>query len=214
MSINITNRNKILNYFNDHFLSKLKECSENVRGFSYLFLNYWINIFNNNMLVEEGKEPGPKKFLSLMSRTPLSQIYDKNLSAPEKEEFKQIFNNHIVAHGKSYEMREYYDYNGNPSNAGNLTLADWYNSIIHQSHRKKRILSLNGASVEYSVDELSPPVDLENYSMGLVHIDSTGIPLIEGRSYAKLKFRKKNIDIDNVKDFISEEADWFFKEIR
>ena len=66
------------------------------------------------------------------------------------------------------------------------------------------------------VDQLSPPPDLpDDYAMGLYHIETTNdSPLIEVRGYAKLLWENSEITIHNVKDFISKEAEWFFKQLR
>ena len=175
--------------------------SPNVKGFCYLFLYYWYVIFNNKENQAEESEPGPKKSLAIISRVPVSQIFDK-LSSQEKLEVQTILGPIITVHGSAFRIKAYSNYDGQTITSP-ATILNWYGSIINLAERIE------------GVDLLSPPPGLEEgYSMGALDIDtdSSGFPLIEVRGYAKIP-----LDtglglpvISNLHQLVQIEAVWFF----
>jgi len=150
---------EILNIFSVEFSEALKpsnqNITDNVRGFSYLFLYYWMGIFNNNQIIEN-KEPGLKPFLPLMSRIPFSQMYDQGLSGEEKEQFNLLFNPKILLFGDIYKIREYVDYSDEAVGC-QLTLKDWYESVVKTETRQElEKESTSGEFISCFVDLLSP----------------------------------------------------------
>lgn len=204
---------EILNYFNEEFQPRLCdsscEFSDNIKGFSYLFLFYWAYIFNNNT-VEKNKEPGPKRFLAIMSRIPFSQMYDYGLSPTEQDVFKAFFGEIILNQGDTYKIAEYDDYSGLTVQS-DLTLKKWYNSIVGKRADRTKKTKKMGDEKECKcyVDLLSPPPGLPGtYSMGLYHWRLTNSPLIEVRGYA-LVAQQGQVTLNNVEDFVKKECEWF-----
>lgn len=212
--INVSHVFKTLKFLNDNFyliLSHPKtEATDRVRGFSCLFLFYWYNIFNNCMPIEN-TEPGLKPFLPIMSRISFSQMYDEGLVEDEKEQFKKLFREIVESSGDQYKVRGYTDYEGKIVKS-NLTLKDWYDSIVEKNNRRKVLKeSSNSEPVDYLVDLLSPPEGLpEHYAMGLFPWELIQSPLIEVRSYAIMTFNSEKITVDNVNSFLEAESNWFF----
>jgi hypothetical protein len=178
---------------------------DNLKGFCYLFLFYWYQLFNNKEFIKD-QEPGPKQFLGIMSRVPLSQLFD-TLSLEEKGHFRSVFEPIIAEVGEAYKIIEYEDYDEKRVPPA-LTLGRWYQSLVEEVSRKV----VNGRGV----DLLSPPPGLEGdeieYSMGIKDIrrDSSGFPLIEVRGYASIWPGGKRLTFDTFDSFVKEEARWFF----
>lgn len=173
--------------------------SPNVKGFCYLFLYYWYEIFNNKENPLKDSEPGPKKSLAILSRVPVSQIFDK-LNSQEKGEAQAILTPIVEMHGDDFRIKSYSDYDGQTV-ISPATLKNWYQSIINPAAR------INGA------DLLSPPPGLDEYSMGALDIDndSSGFLLIEVRGYATLPIDEFGVPvISNVHQLVQKEAPWFF----
>jgi hypothetical protein len=172
-----------------------------VKGFCYLFLYYWYVIFNNKENQAEESEPGPKKSLAIISRVPVSQIFDK-LSSQEKLEVQTILDPIITVHGSAFRIKAYSNYDGQTISSP-ATILNWYGSIINLAERIE------------GVDLMSPPPGLEEgYSMGALDIDtdSSGFPLIEVRGYAKIPF-DMGLGlpvISNLHQLVQNEAVWFF----
>jgi hypothetical protein len=88
-SSNQKQSNKIRKYFKDNIapmFSVLAEGSKE-KGFLYIFLYYWYELFNEKEIV--GVEPGLKQSLGIMSRVPLSQLFD-SLNVSEQENIKVV----------------------------------------------------------------------------------------------------------------------------
>lgn len=169
---------------------------------------YWATLFNGNSKAH--REPGPKAFLEIMSRVPLSQIYDYGLSSGEKVELKEIFDATINHNGEEYILRSYKNYDDEEV-VPTLSLKKWYESIIGIGRKDVEKDGPNNTTINCQIDLLSPPSDLpEYYAMGLYHWDLVKAPLIEVRAYAKLD----DIKIDSVEELIVREASWFFASIK
>jgi hypothetical protein len=131
---------KILNLFIEEISPRMASTSADLRGFCYLFLYYWVTLFNDNHIFGE-PEPGLKQRLYLMSRIPFSQMFD-SLQPHEKDTFQGIFKEIINQYGSSFKLREYYKDYPDPSNLSanlvqdGLTLKEWYQSIVDQSKRQ------------------------------------------------------------------------------
>jgi len=198
------------------------ELSENVKGFTYLFLYYWASLFNDNLVCS--KEPGLKPQLAVMSRVPLSELYEHGLSPHEKSQFQQMIGTVVESLKNSAPVEDalinnklrVYKNSVNKKVTPDLDIKTWYHSIVSpKTNGKKLRKRLNyGQDVEHFVDLLSPPPHLdESYSMGLFLWSFTKSPLVEIRGYAKVRQKRSKIffdDIQNVKDFIEEETSWFF----
>ncbi|MBW8310337.1 MAG: hypothetical protein K0M45_12015 [Candidatus Paracaedibacteraceae bacterium] len=156
----LKNRIKILQIyriFNQEIYPTLKSLSPQVIGFSYLFLYYWASIFNNNEYAS-CEEPGPKPYLTILSRLPFSDLYRYGLNETEKDEFNKIFDKIISAIGKDYKIRKYIYYDErqgrNRISTCEHTLEEWYLSILDESTK---------------CDLLSPPPHMtKRYSMGIL----------------------------------------------
>ena len=109
--------------------------SSNVKGFSYLLLYYWYQIFNNKESGASCGEPGPKKSLAILSRVPLSQLFD-GLNDYGKQLVHDIFDKTVQTLGADYKIMCYDDYNAQPIIL-ELTLLQWYNSVVDQNYKKK-----------------------------------------------------------------------------
>jgi hypothetical protein len=178
-------------------MNKLEK-NQNVKGFSYLFLYYWFEIFNNKTNSEQNSEPGPKKSLAVLSRIPMSQLFE-SLTLAEQDLFTTTFSPLIFSRGHEFRIGEYRDYKGGIIQS-TLTLREWHESIVDESKR----LLVN----ERLVDKLSPPPGLENtgYSMGYYDREkhASGYPLLEVRGYASLEYK-----ISDLSEFVTTEARWF-----
>lgn len=75
---------KSIFYLKIYPLMGLLEKDSNIKGFCYLFFYYWHMLFNDKENSDEKSEPGPKRQLAVLSRVPLSQIFD-NLKEEENE---------------------------------------------------------------------------------------------------------------------------------
>lgn len=175
--------------------------SQNVKGFCYLFFYYWYVIFNNKENPADDSEPGPKKSLAILSRVPISQLFDK-LNLEEKTEVHNVLAPIIALHGAHFRIRGYSNYDAHTIFSP-ITLQDWYESVVNPAAR------MNGA------DLLSPPPGLgDDYSMGTLDIDadSSGLALIEVRGYATLAVNGafSMPVINNVDRLVQNEAAWFF----
>lgn len=176
----------------------------NARSFCYLILYYWYSIFNNKENTSDSSEPGPKKSLAILSRAPISQLFD-TLDDANKAIVRGILDPIIGSYGTSFKITAYSDYDGDTISPP-LTLKDWYESVVDPSHRRE----VEGRHV----DLLSPPPGLENtgYSMGYLDVgrDSSGFSLLEVRGYASLKWEGKPLEISAIQKLVSTEAHWFF----
>lgn len=179
----------------------------NAKGFCYLLLYYWYAIFNNKENPLESSEPGPKKSLAILSRIPLSQLFD-SLDDSDKERVLAILSPIIESDGEKFKIAAYSDYDGNTVNSS-LTLKDWYQSVVDPRFRQE----IKGRRV----DLLSPPPELKTttYSMGYLDIarDSSGFALIEVRGYATLSIGRENLEIGTIRKLVGIESDWFFKRL-
>lgn len=184
-------------YFNEHIGPHFTSLPESrVKGLITLFLYYWYELFNDKRI--KGPEPGLKQFLGVMSRIPLSQLYE-SLNRLEKEAFKIFIRPHL-AFGVSHKLRPYINEDDDEVD-GPINLAEWFESIVDESHvtTGKR-------------DLLSPPPQMVEHSMGILDINSNanGVALIEVRGYSNLKHKDKNITIDRIREFGIDESGWFF----
>lgn len=176
----------------------------NAKGFCYLLLYYWYVIFNDKENSFESSEPGPKKSLAILSRVPLSQLFDK-LDDSDKAIVRGTLDPIIMDHGASFKITAYSNYDG-VTISPPLTLRQWYGSVIEPRLRRE----VKGRHV----DLLSPPPGLEDtgYSMGYLDIekDASGLALIEVRGYATLPSEGAAPAIGNLQSLIGTEAHWFF----
>lgn len=204
---------KSIFYLKIYPLMELLEKDSNIRGFYYLFFYYWHMLFNDKENLSEDSEPGPKRQLAVLSRIPLSQIFDGL-----KEEEKEIVVNTISPMIKAlpqdvFKLLRYNLFDGT-LHTPTLTLQEWYYSIINSSHRKTVGVLYKKIEEIKQVDLLSPPPELEDksYSMGLFDMtkNSAGFPLIEVRGYANLEENNEQTKIRDTKKFIAREANWFF----
>lgn len=170
-----------------------------MKGFTLLFLHYWYELFNNKNTI--GSEPGLKQYLGIMSRIPLSQLYD-SLEAQEKIAFQQFMEPH-VNFGNQCTLRAYLD-EGEKATKIPLTLTHWFSSIIDDQYRQ----SVNSRSV----DLLSPPPFLPAHSMGILdmHTHANNVALIEVRGYGELKYDGRNLTIYRIRELVNGESRWFF----
>ena len=109
--------------------------SNNAKGFCYLLLYYWYQIFTNKENGASCGEPGPKKSLAILSRVPLSQLFDE-LNDYGKQLVHNIFDKTVQTLGADYKIMCYDDYNAQPIIL-ELTLLQWYNSVVDQNYKKK-----------------------------------------------------------------------------
>jgi len=72
--------------FKDNKIIKNLDEHPFLKGFTYIFLFYWHQLFNNNEMFTTS-EPGLKQYLALMSRVPFSSLFES--LTPEE---KRIFN--------------------------------------------------------------------------------------------------------------------------
>ena len=209
----------------------LNNLSPQVKGFSYLFLSYWMELFNNITGDKSYKgitDVGPKHFLPVMLRIPFSVLYEKGLDSTEKKEFQNFFKDIIAKYGKLFRLRSYRIYNEeHRKTMKSLTLEEWYKSITNS----KPITFLqekngNEKVVVKQVDLLSPPVlgvgqrskpypilKTPAYAMGAYTHWNLPEALVEIRGC--ISFKGKNdqnpsLKIDNFSNFIETEAEWFF----
>lgn len=175
----------------------------NAKGFLYIFLFYWYRLFSNRIDISSTEE-GPKHFLPIMSRVPLSEVYH-NLSDFDKDRVKTILDPIIKQYGIKWNINRYRRYKAGikASDIFSLSLNRWYQSILDPSKGRN------------DLDLLSPP-DLGNadaeqsYSMGAFDInEDQSIIIVEVRSYNSVS--RKEYTIKDVAEFIIEEANWFFK---
>lgn len=187
-------------YFHANIAPHFAQIPENrVKGFITLFLHYWYELFNNKQAI--GIEPGLKQYLGIMSRIPFSQLYD-GLEEHEKVAFQEFMAPHL-SFGCQCNLRSYLN-NDEIMVDGTITLTQWYESIVHESHRQTVGLR--------RVDLLSPPPSLIGHSMGILDINShaNGFALIEVRGYSELKYGRENLTIHRIREFGVGESVWFF----
>ncbi|MBY0462501.1 MAG: hypothetical protein K2Q34_04900 [Alphaproteobacteria bacterium] len=195
---------KLRNFFVSHLAGHISKLQPgNLKGFCYLFSFYWYQLFNNKEYLRD-QEPGPKQFLGIMSRVPLSQLFD-TLSPKDQKHFRSIFDSIIEAVGSDYHIIPYDNYEKRPV-FDTLKLDEWYGSLVEEGSR----VNVGGRMV----DLLSPPPGLEDvdYSMGImdIHKDSSGLPLLEVRGYANIRQMKERLTFDTFDSFVNDEARWFF----
>jgi len=184
-------------YFSERIAPQFASLPESrEKGLITLFLYYWYELFNDKRI--KGPEPGLKQFLGVMSRIPLSQLYE-SLNGLEKEAFKSFIMPHL-AFGASHKLRPYLNEDDEEVD-GPINLAEWFESIVDESH-----------VTTVRRDLLSPPPQMVEHSMGTLDINShaNGIALIEVRGYSNLKHKDKNITIDRIREFGIDESGWFF----
>lgn len=201
--INRRMQGKLLSLFKSSFATTLPSAAS---GLAYLFFFYTYQLFSENMYIKE-VEPGPKPVLSVMSRVPFSVMYN-SLSIREQQRFRQLielnlssfFNNKLRKYKttKIDEKNNYIEI----AESERITLGQWYQSII--------------AAPLGMVDLLSPPPGCDECkpSYGMGAYKGTTIPnqfaLVEARGYSRILYNGNKITIDNVKEFIQNEANWFF----
>jgi hypothetical protein len=141
-----------------------------------------------------------------MARVPLSQVYG-TLKEEQKNLFIKMIDPLMEESGDNYKLVEYENYDGKPISS-KLTLKEWFRSLIDPGSMQ----TVRGRKV----DKLSPPPGLIEakddipYSMGAMDLSqSEGLPLIEGRGYAKIKVKDKEMSLLNILPFIKEEVEWF-----
>lgn len=186
-------------YFNEHIARDFNLLpASKAKGLINLFLYYWYELFNNKR--SRGPEPGLKQCLGVMSRIPLSQLYN-SLDGHEKEVFKRFITPHL-AFGVQYKLRPYLNEDDEEVD-GSINLVEWFESIVDESH-----------AVTGRKDLLSPPPQMTEHSMGSLDINTNanGIALIEVRGYSNLKYKDRNITIDRIREFGIDESRWFFGE--
>ena len=191
-------------YFHDIIAPHFAQLPEGrVKGFIMLFLHYWYELFNNKQAI--GVEPGLKQYLGIMSRVPFSQLYD-DLEGHEKIEFQDFIRPHLDF-GHQCKLRPYLN-NDELMEDGTITLTQWFESIVNESHRQSVDLR--------RVDLLSPPPSLMGHSMGILDINShaNGFALIEVRGYSELKYGRENLTIHRIREFGVGESVWFFEILR
>lgn len=171
-----------------------------VKGFIQLILYYWYELFNGKEPV--GPEPGLKQYLAIMSRVPLSQLYDF-LKEEEKAEVRTFIEPHLVF-GNACRLRKYVNYDNEPIE-NPLTFTQWFETIIDPSKRQER--------GDRNTDHLSPPWGLpRSYSMGYLDVesDANGFALIEVRGYSNLEYKGSPLTITKIREFLADESAWFF----
>lgn len=210
-------KDKLQKLFREKIMPVFHLLEENrLKGFMYLFIYYWYEIFNNKD--EPHPEPGVKPWLAIMSRVPLSQVFD-SLEPAEQAGFRTIMEPIIVEVGGEYKIRDYADYDEKDV-LTEMNVRDWYFSIVEPSKRQKIKIAkkLEALSPPHrKVDLLSPPLGLDNppgherYSMGSLDLkDSSGFPLLEVRGYSSIRLGKKRLTIMDISSFVTQEARWFY----
>ena len=203
-STNQKQSNKIRTYFKNYIAPIFSVVAEGSKekGFLYIFLYYWYELFNEKEIV--GVEPGLKQSLGIMSRVPLSQLFD-SLNVSEQENIKDILRPKLDALSDTeFRLRRYKDYN-NKSVPVSIGIKQWTSSIFNSSDR----VLIDRRNVDY----LSPPPGLPvSYSMGFYDINShaAGLALVEVRGYSKIKYNDSPLTIVNIKSFVSTESGLFF----
>jgi hypothetical protein len=197
---------RIRQYFHDFIAPQFAALPEGeLKGFTLLFLHYWYELFNNKQAI--GIEPGLKQYVGIKSRIPFSQLYD-GLEEHEKPAF-QVFMSPHLSFGHQCNLRSYLN-NDELMVDGTitLTLTQWYESIVNESHRQTVGLR--------RVDLVSPPPSLIGHSMGILDINShaNGFALIEVRGYSELKYGRENLTIHRIREFGVGESVWFFEILR
>lgn len=204
-----SNRDKALplrKHFKERIAADLASLpSGPVKGLVFLFLHYWYELFNEKDNI--GREPGLKQYLGVMSRIPFSQLYD-SLNPEEQAGFCSFIDSHLPGDIEC-NLRSYKDFDSDPI-VPTLSIRRWYQSIIDPAFRKRVD---KGGGIVIEVDSLSPPDSLpESYSMGYFDIDSIpkSFVLIEGRGYSSLMYKGSPITLENLRNFVADEAAWFF----
>ncbi|CAO5676351.1 MAG: hypothetical protein HEEMFOPI_02015 [Holosporales bacterium] len=198
------------NYFREKISTDFKKLQpDGVKGIILLFLHYWYELFNNKEPI--GREPGLKQHLRVMSRIPLSDLYD-SLNSEEQRAFCDFVESHLPL-DDVFKIRDYEDFNGIRVSS-KITIKDWYESIKNKKKRKLvSQIDKDGKKIEREVDILSPPGGLpESYSMGYFKINE--IPkhfaLLECRGYSGLRYKGSKVQLENIEEFVSDETMWFF----
>ncbi|MBY0462141.1 MAG: hypothetical protein K2Q34_03050 [Alphaproteobacteria bacterium] len=204
--VNTKKGNEIRDYFKTAINPDFSTIPEgDGKGLILLFLYYWYQLFNKKAPM--AGEPGLKTYLGVMSRVPLSQLYDK-LKSDQKVIFSGFVERHL-AFAASSQLRPYKDYKRNLVRTG-ISVQAWYLSITGEGPRQP--VPFKEGSVR-QVDLLSPPPNLpQHYSMGLLDIDcnAKGLALVEARGYGKLQYGGSQITIDNIIGFVNHESRLFF----
>lgn len=184
------------------FLTSLNQDEKNLEGFTLLFAHYFNELFDRKGGVGLEIRPnvpthgGLKAFLTIMSRTPFSEIFQKCLSTQEQRKFmeftyqKRDLMNKIKLRQYAYETASgtyEWVHNTNP-----LTLFDWTSSM------------------EKEKDILSPPPGTEQDdipdAMGALSIkDHNKRPILE------LRFLGEQ-NLDRTLELVREYADWVLGE--
>lgn len=164
-------------------------------GFCILFLYYWHELFDGNTF-PESSEPGIKQYLAIMSRVPFSELYHS--LEPTNQVLATTFLTKLINLRGTDKLKAYYNYESPKSIVNqNLTIKDWYESIITQNK---------------GVDALSPPPALshDSDSMGSLKMNkhSNGFPLIEARGYASISEDERSMS--KIAALVRKEAEWFF----
>jgi len=223
---------KLTHAFNDNIKGKGRE---DLEGFCYLFLFYSRQLFDGSKLSDFllPPEPGLKQYLPIMSRVPLSQLYD-NLSQADQALFQEHIGRLVMSEeGKSFHLMEYtknyvpweneemkhaetheiQKHTLEISRESPLSLKRWYQSIVIPQARRTKMI--NDGRETAKVDLLSPPPGLEtgatlheiSDSMGALDSPGRGVMIIEIRGYGS---RIEKTTTENFETFIKQEADWFF----
>lgn len=188
-------------YFHDVIAPQFAVMPEGrVKGFTLLFLHYWYELFNNKKTI--GSEPGLKQYLGIMSRIPLSQLYD-SLDEQEKIAFQEFMEPH-VNFGHQCTLRAYLDEDEEAVKIP-FILTHWFSSIIDNQYRQ----NINSRNV----DLLSPPPSLPGHSMGILDINSHAntVALLEVRGYGELRYGGMNLTIYRIRELVDGESKWFFE---
>lgn len=204
---NATKEAEIRAYLRESIAKEFRAMPEGAgKGLTLLFLYYWFQLFNEKAPM--AAEPGLKPYLGIMSRIPLSQLYDSL-----EEDQKELFKGFITRHGgfaSSCHLRSYRNYSNHTIPIG-MSVMDWYSSIIDNTRYQS--VTLADGRVRH-VDLLSPPPDLppDVYAMGKLDIDddANGLALIEARGYGKIKYKRSEPEIDQIIEFVENESKLFF----
>ena len=200
----------IRNYFKLNISNAMNLMPESrIKGFLYLFLHYWYELFNNKAIV--GREPGLKQSLAIMSRIPLSQLFD-GLQDIEKKSVVTFITGltNFNEFSAKCKLRVYEDYDGKQTNP-DMNVKQWYESIVNIDNRQI-VVCCDG--VRRNLDLLSPPPGFPStYSMGTLDINSHagGIALIEVRGYSEIKHNNQHYTISMIKEMVQTESQWFFE---
>ncbi len=204
-------KTKAHNLFIDtNFLKELlaKETLSNGESLLLLASAYIYDLFFQN-IINPMKEPGPKPFLSVVSRVPFSEMYAQ-LSEGEKTKFQTSYQRYFSGY-EDLKIKPYVpdsldmcfedtsaqkDKHGMINESDRIALGRWFDSIISPRDRAENIKR----------DLLSPPLYVDReYSMGAVSADKirANFALIEARRYSdmiRLKDRKLDRFVSLVKD--------------